>query len=97
LGAETAPLLNKKCGVNEAVRRYENRPRFAGYIGESGMNKLPLIILSQFFSHERGGAQARTRLLRRAHRNILKGILRENFFKSFPLTALKRPGGSRKL
>jgi len=26
LGAETAPQLNKKCGGNDAVRRYENRP-----------------------------------------------------------------------
>jgi len=26
LGAETAPLQNKKSGGNEAVRRYENRP-----------------------------------------------------------------------
>jgi len=46
---------------------------------DSGQKPFPNI-----FSHERGEAEARTRPLRRAHRNVLKGFLRENFFKSFP-------------
>jgi len=36
LGAETAPLPNKKRGSNEAVRRCENRPGSAALSTNSG-------------------------------------------------------------
>jgi len=44
LGAETAPLLNKKNGGIEAVRRYENRP------GSSALSTNPDLLTRAAFA-----------------------------------------------